>query len=376
MMLNLLSNLKAPIQNYLTTTEDMVAPSSIHGLLAANSSSPLLIVTSSTRTSQELTAEICSLIGSQNVVNFLAWETLPHERLSPKADTVTLRFKALNQIVNKDVKIITCSIRALLQPIIANNLEASQIKIHSNQQISMTELIKQLSQFGFTRSDLVERRGDFAVRGGILDLFPADQEHPIRIDFFGDEIEEISYFAVADQRSLTKITGEIIIYPCRELLLDEKVKVNAKKLGQDFPQISEMTEKIIQGITFEGIESLAAGLVKEFKTIIDYLPKQTQIWFIDEPRLRSRAADLITTNEEFLAASWSNMAWSENEKLTPPLDLTAQLGVGGFNELTNIEQIASSAGLVIRDLNLYPSTPEQVEIEFNFYLLRRTWIEV
>jgi len=101
-MLNLLSNLKAPIQNYLTTTEDMVAPSSIHGLLAANSSSPLLIVTSSTRTSQELTAEICSLIGSQNVVNFLAWETLPHERLSPKADTVTLRFKALNQIVSND----------------------------------------------------------------------------------------------------------------------------------------------------------------------------------------------------------------------------------------------------------------------------------
>ena len=364
MMLNLLSNLKAPIQNYLTTTEDMVAPSSIHGLLAANSSSPLLIVTSSTRTSQELTAEICSLIGSQNVVNFLAWETLPHERLSPKADTVTLRFKALNQIVNKDVKIITCSIRALLQPIIANNLEASQIKIHSNQQISMTELIKQLSQFGFTRSDLVERRGDFAVRGGILDLFPADQEHPIRIDFFGDEIEEISYFAVADQRSLTKITDEIIIYPCRELLLDEMVKVNAKKLGQDFPQISEMTEKIIQGITFEGMESLAAGLVKEFKTIIDYLPKQTQIWFIDEPRLRSRAADLITTNEEFLAASWSNIAWSENEKLTPPLDLTAQLGVGGFNELAKIEQIARSAGIVIRDLNLYPSTPEQVEIEF------------
>ena len=364
MMLNLLSNLRAPIQNYLATTEDMVAPSSIHGLLAANSSSPLLIVTSSTRTSQELTAEICSLIGSENVVNFLAWETLPHERLSPKADTVTLRFKALNQIVNKDVKIITCSIRALLQPIIANNLEASQIKINSNQQISMTELIKQLSQFGFTRSDLVERRGDFAVRGGILDLFPADQEHPIRIDFFGDEIEEISYFAVADQRSLTKITGEIIIYPCRELLLDEKVKVNAKKLGQDFPQISEMIEKIIQGITFEGMESLAAGLVKEFKTIIDYLPKQSQIWFIDEPRLRSRAADLITTNEEFLAASWSNMAWSENDKLSPPLDLTAQLGVGGFNELAKIEQIARSAGLVIRDLNLYPSTPEQVEIEF------------
>ena len=348
----------------MATSEDMVAPSSIHCHLAANSSAPLLIVTTSTRTSQELSAEICSLIGSENVVNFLAWETLPHERLSPKADTVTLRFKALNQIVSKDVKIIICSIRALLQPIIANNLELSQIKISTNQQLVMSDLIKQLSQFGFTRSDLVERRGDFAVRGGILDLFPADQEHPIRIDFFGDEIEEISYFTVADQRSLTKIAEQIIIYPCRELLLDDQVKDNAKKLGQTFPQINEMTEKIIQGITFEGMESLAAGLVTEFKTIIDYLPKQTQIWFIDEPRLRSRAADLITTNEEFLAASWSNIAWSENEKPIPPLDLTAQLGVGGFNELVRIEQIASRAGLVIRNLNLYASAPEQAEIEF------------
>ena len=156
-MLNLLSKLKSPIGNYLATSVDMVAPASIHCLLAANSPAPLLIVTTSSRTSQELTAEICSLIGSENVVNFPAWETLPHERLSPKADTVTLRFKALNQIVSKDIKIITCSIRALLQPIIANNLELSQIKISANQQLVMFDLIRQLSQFGFIRSVSPER---------------------------------------------------------------------------------------------------------------------------------------------------------------------------------------------------------------------------
>ncbi len=69
-MLNLLSKLKSPIGNYLATSVDMVAPASIHCLLAANSPAPLLIVTTSSRTSQELTAEICSLIGSENVVNF------------------------------------------------------------------------------------------------------------------------------------------------------------------------------------------------------------------------------------------------------------------------------------------------------------------
>ncbi len=73
----------------------------------------------------------------------------------------------------------------------------------------MSALIEQLSRFGYQRSDMVEKRGDFAVRGGILDLFPPDQEHPIRIDFFGDEIDDISYFAIADQRSIQKISAAI-----------------------------------------------------------------------------------------------------------------------------------------------------------------------
>ena len=228
----------------------------------------------------------------------------------------------------------------------------------------MADLILKLVEFGFTRSDLVERRGDFAVRGGILDLFPADQDHPIRLDFFGEEIDDISYFGVADQRSLEKINNNVIIFPCRELLLNEKVKQNAMKLAEEFPQLKEIIEKITQEITFEGMESLAAGLVDEFKSLIDFLPEQTQIWLVDEPRLRSRAADLITTNEEFLSAAWSNIAWSQGEKVDTPLDLSQQLGRAGFYEFYQIEDISKKAGHLIRALNLYPSTPEQIEVDF------------
>ena len=363
-MLNLFPTLKSPIANYLASSDDLVAPSSVHSLLAASLSQPLLIVTSSTRRSEELCAEISSLIGKDCVVNFPAWETLPHERLSPKADTVTARFKALNKITDQSAKVIVCSIRALLQPIIANNLEESKISLVNKMELSMADLILKLVEFGFTRSDLVERRGDFAVRGGILDLFPADQDHPIRLDFFGEEIDDISYFGVADQRSLEKINNNVIIFPCRELLLNEKVKQNAMKLAEEFPQLKEIIEKITQEITFEGMESLAAGLVDEFKSLIDFLPEQTQIWLVDEPRLRSRAADLITTNEEFLSAAWSNIAWSQGEKVDTPLDLSQQLGRAGFYEFYQIEDISKKAGHVIRALNLYPSTPEQIEVDF------------
>ena len=363
-MLNLFPTLKSPIANYLASSDDLVAPSSVHSLLAASLSQPLLIVTSSTRRSEELCAEISSLIGKDCVVNFPAWETLPHERLSPKADTVTARFKALNKITDRSAKVIVCSIRALLQPIIANNLEESKISLVNKMELSMADLILKLVEFGFTRSDLVERRGDFAVRGGILDLFPADQDHPIRLDFFGEEIDDISYFGVADQRSLEKINNNIVIFPCRELLLNEKVKQNAMKLAREFPQLIELAEKITQEITFEGMESLAAGLVEEFKSLIDFLPEQTQIWLVDEPRLRSRAADLITTNEEFLSAAWSNIAWSQGEKVDTPLDLSQQLGRARFYEFYQIEDISKKAGHLIRALNLFPSTPEQIEVDF------------
>ena len=363
-MKKLFATLQQPIGKYLSEHENLVAPAATHSLLCVNQNSPILIVTTSTRAANELTEELISYEGSNCVVNFPAWETLPHERLSPKSDTVTARFKALNNIKNSETKFVVCSIRALLQPIIANDLKNSQIKIKQSQSIKMLDLIEQLSKFGYTRSDLVEKRGDFAVRGGILDLFAPDQEHPIRIDFFGDEIDELSFFAISDQRSIEKIQSEILIFPCRELLIDAEVKKRAKDLGKLFPQIQDLTSKLSEGITFEGMESLAAGVVSEFNSILDYLPAGYQIWLIDEPRIRSRAADLIKTNQEFLEAAWSNLAWSERDSNQTPIDLSKELGQGGFYTLEEIQELAENSNILFRNLNLYSATPEDLPLTF------------
>ena len=363
-MKKLFATLQQPIGKYLSEHENLVAPAATHSLLCVNQNSPILIVTTSTRAANELTEELISYEGSNCVVNFPAWETLPHERLSPKSDTVTARFKALNNIKNSETKFVVCSIRALLQPIIANDLKNSQIKIKQSQSIKMLDLIEQLSKFGYTRSDLVEKRGDFAVRGGILDLFAPDQEHPIRIDFFGDEIDELSFFAISDQRSIEKIQSEVLIFPCRELLIDAEVKKRAKDLGKLFPQIQDLTSKLSEGITFEGMESLAAGVVSEFNSILDYLPAGYQIWLIDEPRIRSRAADLIKTNQEFLEAAWSNLAWSERDSNQTPIDLSKELGQGGFYTLEEIQELAKNSNILFRNLNLYSATPEDLPLTF------------
>ena len=363
-MKKLFATLQQPIGKYLSEHENLVAPAATHSLLCVNQNSPILIVTTSTRAANELTEELISYEGSKYVINFPAWETLPHERLSPKSDTVTARFKALNNIKNSETKFVVCSIRALLQPIIANDLKNSQIKIKHSQSIKMLDLIEQLSKFGYTRSDLVEKRGDFAVRCGILDLFAPDQEHPIRIDFFGDEIDELSFFAISDQRSIEKIQSEILIFPCRELLIDAEVKKRAKDLGKLFPQIQDLTSKLSEGITFEGMESLAAGVVSEFNSILDYLPAGYQIWLIDEPRIRSRAADLIKTNQEFLEAAWSNLAWSERDSNQTPIDLSKELGQGGFYTLEEIQELAKNSNILFRNLNLYSATPEDLPLTF------------
>uniref|UniRef100_UPI00404984C7 transcription-repair coupling factor n=1 Tax=Candidatus Nanopelagicus sp. TaxID=2518620 RepID=UPI00404984C7 len=363
-MIKLFKSLIEPAQNYLSENDNLIAPAAVHGFLAATSNTPLLIITTSTRHAEELSQEISSWIGKDLVVNFPAWETLPHERLSPKADTVTARFKALNKISDQKVRVIVCSVRALLQPIIANDLNTSIIKIQQGLNLQMQELMNQLIRFGFLRSDLVERRGDFAVRGGILDIFPADQDHPIRIDFFGDEIEELSYFSISDQRSLEKIKVEVSIYPCREMLIDEKLKQKARTLGKDFPEIKDLTEKICEGILFEGMESLAAGLVDDFKSITDYLSPSTQIWLIDEPRIKSRAIDLLQTNNEFLQAAWSTVAWSDSKKIEAPIELSNKLKIGGFYELNYIKQQAEKKKLSLRTLNLYSSDPADKELDF------------
>ena len=367
-MLNRVKALDSAIKKYLSSEETLIAPVALHSLLAAVAAdeTTLLLITTSTRKAEELSVELNSYLPSTLISNFPPWETLPHERLSPKSDTVTNRFKSLNALSLNQAKIVVTSIRALLQPIIDNDLDSTQLllKVGSNLQLSV--LIKNLSEFGFTRVDLVERRGEFAVRGGIVDLFPADHQHPIRIDYFDNEIDELSYFSISDQRTISKI-ADLQIFPCRELIIDDEIKSKAAQLGERYPQIKELTSKIEEGIYFEGIESLAAGLVKNYKSLLEYLPIKTQIWLIDEPRITSRAKDLLQTNEEFLAAAWSNAAWSstswqEANNEQTPLDLSKELDRGGFYTLDFIVNQSKKLGLTLRALNLYKTNPDEREL--------------
>ena len=288
----------------------IVAPTATYPFLLAAfaQSRPLLVVTSSSRSSEDLVNELRELY--DNVLEFPAWETLPHERLSPRSDTVAKRIQTLYSLQEeqKQNPIVVTPVRGAIHRIISD-LGTTPLKtLEIGKEQSLDELVRHLSALAYLRTDLVERRGEFAVRGGIVDIFLPLSDHPIRIDFFGDEIEDLSYFEVADQRTFKPVIGNVKIYPCRELLISKEIKHQAIQLLEKYPAAAEMLEKISEGISFEGMESLIPLLVEETESILKRMPKNTALVFIDEQRIKSRAADLLATNEEFLNASWSNAA--------------------------------------------------------------------
>jgi len=319
------------------STQHLAAIPSATGLLLAQRSltSPLLVVCSSSRRASEIIDELDTYLGIGSAVEFDPWETLPHEKLSPKSDTVAKRVKMLSNLSAH--KIIITSVRALIQPINQAITQIELLTLSKNKKISMQSLIENLELFGYNRTDLVERRGDYAVRGGILDLFLPDADHPVRIDFFGDEIDELLFFTVADQRTFEEVAEILVVYPCREILLTDDVKKRAAYLESEFPQVSEMAHKLAQGIYVDGLESLLGALSGELVSLIDLLPKGYEVITLDSPRIRSRALDLIMTNEEFLEASWSSAAMGADA----PIDLSEQLERGGYFEL---DTLAGSQG--------------------------------
>ncbi|QDP98983.1 transcription-repair coupling factor [Microlunatus elymi] len=316
---------------------------------------PVLLVTSTYREAEDVTDALQSLLDPNQVAYYPAWETLPHERLSPRSDTVGRRLAVLRRLVHPEdngtpLKIIVAPIRSVLQPQVKGLADLKPVHLRNGEDFELGALAQALVDAAYVRVDLVERRGEFAVRGGIVDLFPPTEEHPVRIDFFGDTVEEIRYFAVADQRSSDIVIDDITASPCRELLLTDQVKQRAAALMAEHPELSEMLERIAAGHAVEGMESLSPALVDGMELLVDLLPDGTHVLVSDPELVRTRSADLVKTSEEFLGASWAAAAGGGQA----PIDL----GSSAYRPLADVREHALDRGLAWWSLSTFSAAPD------------------
>jgi len=322
----------------------------------------LLVVTATGREADDLAAELSGVFGSAVAV-FPSWETLPHERLSPGVDTVGTRLMVLRRLVYPDdarlgppLRVVVTAARSLLQPMAPRLGHQEPVTLRVGQEIGFDEVIARLVELAYTRVDMVGRRGEFAVRGGILDIFAPTAEHPVRVEFWGDEVTEMRMFAVADQRSITEIEVETLIaVACRELLLTDDVRARAAELVTQAAaqrptgeaaisgSVTEMLAKLAEGIPVDGMEALLP-LLRPPKNgahslLVEQLAEGTPVLLCDPEKVRTRAADLIKTGREFLEASWSVAALGSDA----PVDV-AELGGSGFAELDDVRAAAARSG--------------------------------
>ena len=290
------------------------APEALRGFLvtALARTAPLLVVTATERESEELAEELAAL-GTAEVAQFPSWETLPHERLSPAADTIGRRLQVLHSLVGDGARrpqVVVAAARSVVQPIAPSAARRDPVRVGTGAELPPEELLGRLDEFAYRREDMVARRGDMAARGGIVDVFPTTGDHPVRIEFDGDTVIEIREFSVADQRSLPDGEVEAVeLYPCRELLLDPPVRQRARDLATehaDNPTLVEILDSLAEGMPRDGMEALLSVLVPEqMVTLPMLLPDGTRVVVCDPDKVRRRAADLAQAGREFLEASWS-----------------------------------------------------------------------
>ncbi len=322
----------------------------------------LLVVTATGREADDLAAELQGVFGTAVAV-FPSWETLPHERLSPGVDTVGMRLMVLRRLAYPDdtrlgppLRVVVTAARSLLQPMAPQLGHQEPVTLRVGQDIGFEEVIARLVELAYTRVDMVGRRGEFAVRGGILDIFAPTAEHPVRVEFWGDEVTEMRMFSVADQRSIPEIEVQTLIaVACRELLLTEDVRARAAELAAQAAarrptgeaaitgSVTDMLAKLAEGIPVDGMEALLPVLRPKgngaHALLVEQLAEGTPVLLCDPEKVLTRAADLIKTGREFLEASWSVAAMGTD----PPVDVE-QLGGAGFAELDEVRAAAARSG--------------------------------
>lgn len=244
----------------------------------------VLFVARDDRRMAALKASLTFFAAEAEIIEFPAWDCLPYDRVSPKNDIIAARIDALTNLVDSNAeqpRIILTTISALLQRVPARkSLAGSSLKFGKTDETQRDRLLDYMTQNGYGRSETVMEPGEYAIRGGIIDLFPPGFDEPLRLDFFGDDLDGIRSFEPFSQRSTGKCEG-FTLKPVNEISLDEdsisRFRTAYRALFGAVSSEDPLYEAISAGHSQAGMEHWLPLFHEELETLLDYLPGEAVI---------------------------------------------------------------------------------------------------
>ena len=295
-------------------------------LARATARRPVVVAVPTGVEAERIATDLREYLGDDAVELFPAWETLPFERVSPATETMGRRLRVIWRLRTGGdhlPRAIVAPVRALVQRLGPHVEDVEPVVVRAGAQFDRDELVARLVDMGYRREYQVEARGEVAVRGSIVDVYPATADHPLRIDLWGDEVDRLSQFSVADQRSSAEV-GESWIFPVRELLPTEEVRARARELLESQPWGREQWERIAEGATFDGMESWLPWITTDEHLLPDLLPASALVAIAEPRRLRDRAQELLDEEAALartLATTWgAQIDGDDTPRLSLPFD--------------------------------------------------------
>jgi transcription-repair coupling factor (superfamily II helicase) len=251
------------------------------GGLAAGHTPEILHVCHDDGRMARLAAAIRFFWPALDILTFPAWDCLPYDRVSPNAEIVSRRVGTLTRLADADGetghrRIVLTTVNALVQRIPPRKLfRGRALSIAVGERIPLDRLVAFLGENGYARTETVREAGEFAVRGGIVDVFPSGEPNPLRLDFFGDTLDGVRSFDALTQRSTGTLAG-FALKPMSEVLLDEQAIHRFRtRYREQFGTVADddpLYDSVSSGRRYIGMEHWLPLYYDELETIFDYLP--------------------------------------------------------------------------------------------------------
>jgi transcription-repair coupling factor (superfamily II helicase) len=252
--------------------------------------SPVLAVAPGPREADELAADLEAFLGADRVALLPAWEALPYEGISPAPEVAARRARAVAALRRAEgTFVLVAPVLAAMQGLIPTIGMTPALQLVPGLDLAPDSLAERLVELGYTRADVVEHRGEFAVRGGVVDVFPGTARRPVRLDYWGDEVESIREFVPSTQLSTERV-ALAEVPAARELIPDGAIRDRARAAAGGAPErFADQLQRLADGLFVEGMETLGPFLFDRMPTPAELLTDGSWVVLTHVHRTQDRA---------------------------------------------------------------------------------------